>query len=418
MKSQLIGDMAVDIDADHNQLFLKGVIHVPVEEMRAINLDPKLGTFRFHVAIQVKTTTQGHLILAFPLHETYLYPEGSNSVDDRVVVPVQMLSVALASARGYLAALSGDFSGFDRQTAKLEALEKSLNRSIKEEKNSDARDAMKTQQEQLKLQLEAVPLERKQLESLSKEFSGMLGFTGEKELNLNDDLAAQKNALILKVKLSQLIPYLTGVELGGVRMRHDTKDGAAQNYLAIDVNAQLLDGIKVPPPDAKASPRKTMAKAPDLVIRLNQSMFESQALSDMEKKDMNPNVRELEMILKDDGLHVTGKWHALLFNVPFDALLEFIQTKPDIFEVRMRDMDVAGIDVEFLQKYVLETTKKRLDKSFKGICDFTYVQNDGSKKQALQVSVDPKKLVPAFDYLHLIDVDVRDSEFLMKIGRL
>jgi hypothetical protein len=35
----------------------------------------------------------------------------------------------------------------------------------------------------------------------------------------------------------------------------------------------------------------------------------------------------------------------------------------------------------------------------------------------LKVTVDPKALMPAFPNLHLVDVDVRDRNFLLKIGR-
>ena len=57
-------------------------------------------------------------------------------------------------------------------------------------------------------------------------------------------MGARKNAIILKIKISQLAPFLKGVELGGVRLIHDKKDGTGQNYLAVDINSQL----ELPPP--------------------------------------------------------------------------------------------------------------------------------------------------------------------------
>jgi hypothetical protein len=334
-----------------------------------------------------------------------------------VIIPVQMLSIALASARGYLAALSGDFTGFDRRTEKLNALLKSLDRSIELEKNSDARDDMKNQRETLRLQLAAIPLERKQLQSMAKEVESILGFTGEKELNLNDELGARKNALILKLKLSQLAPYLDGTELGGVRVLLDKKDGGGENYLAVDINSVLVDSgsiaLKKP-----TSTRTAMKKAPSLIMRMNQSLFESKALVETEKQDMGSNLRNMQFNLKDDGLHVSGEWHKLFFNVGFDTLVDFVTTGVDVFEIRVRKLDVAGIDLGFLRKFVLEAMKKRLDNTLKKICTFKYIGEEKDDSRALQVTIDPKALVPAFPDLHLVDVDVRDHEFLLKIGKI
>jgi hypothetical protein len=413
-----IKEMKVVLDPTKNQVFLRGKIQVPLEEMRAVNLDPKLGLFRFQVTIKPETSKGGHLILEFPLAESFFYPDSSkDSEHERVVIPVQMLSIALASARGYLAALSGDFTGFDRRTEKLDALLKALDHSIDTEKNSDAREDMKNQRETLKLQLAAIPLERKQLQSMSKEVESVLGFTGEKELNLNEELGARKNALILKLKLSQLAPYLDGTELGGVRVLLDKKDGGGQNYLAIDIDSQLVD-TEVVPPKAPASKRAGTKIAPSLIMRMNQSLFESKAVVETEQKDMGSNLRNMQFNLKDDGLHVSGEWHKLFISVGFDTLVDFVSTGPDVFEVRVRKLDVAGIDLGFLRKFVLESMKKRLDARMKGICKFKYIGEESDESRALQVSVDPKALVPAFPELHLVDVDVRDHEFLLKIGKI
>jgi hypothetical protein len=417
-KSELVKEMKIEIDPKLGQIFLRGKIQVPIEELRAVNLDPTLGVFRFQVTIKPKATRQGHLILDFPLDETFFYPDSSKDPEhERVIVPVQLLSLAIASARGYLAALSGDFSGFDRRTEKLTALIKALDRSIAEEKNKDARDDLKTQRDGLKLQLAAVPIERKQLETAAKEVGSILGFTGEKELNLNDELGAHKNALILKIKLSQLTPYLNGTEFGGVRTLFDKKDGNGQNYLAIDLNSDL-EVPPVPVSSSGKSARPGMKVAPALVMRLNQSLFESREVLDTEKKDMG-NIRNLNFQLKEDGLHVSGQWHTFfVINVPFDTVVDFVSTGADVFEVRLRDVAVAGIDLEFMSKFVLESMKKRLYQALKGICHFKYVGEEKDHSRALQVTVDPKALVPAFPDLHLVGVDVQDGEFLLKIGHI
>ena len=418
-KSQLIKDVKIELDPTHSQIFLRGRILVPTEEMRAVNLDPQLGVFRFQVTIKPETNKKGFLVLDFPLSETFFYPESSKDpTQDRVIIPVQLLSLALASTRGYLAALSGDFSGFDRRSDKLTALLKNLDRSIRTEKNVDALEELKNQRAALKLQVQAIPVERKQLQTLSKEVEHILGFTGEKELNFNEELAARRNALILKIKLAQLAPYLKGVDLAGIRILHDKKDGAGENYLAFDVDSQLNLT-----PSATAPPRSTFAPhaaglrtAPALIIRLNQSLFESTAIIDAEKEKMSSSIRNLTFNLSDDGLHVAGDWHKFFFTVPFDAVIDFVTTGTDVFEVRMRKLDVAGINLESLSSFVLESLKTRLDHALHGTCTFTYVGKEADNSRALQVNVDAKALVPAFPDLHLVDVDVRDQEFLLKIG--
>lgn len=417
VKSQMVQDLKVNIDADKDRVFLRGTTQVPVEELRAINLEPTLGAFKFQVAMHLSVTKQGHLVIEFPLNETYFYPADSkNPKRDRVIIPVQMLSIALASARGYLAALSGDFGGFDRRTRKLEALEKALDKSIAAEKNPDAKDDMKTEKESLRLQIAAIPLERKQLQNMAKELSSLMSFTGEKELSLNDELRAKRNALVLKIKLSQVTPYLDDIDLGGIRLRRDKKDGAGENYFVIDANADLKGAIPPPIVVASNSNRPPMKVAPSLIIRLNQALLESDAVIDSEKKEMGTNLHDFKMDLEDDGLHVSGKYKALLVSIPFDTVVDFVSTGPDVFEARVRDIEVAGIDVEFLSGFILEAVKRRLHQSLKGLCHFKYIGEEEDDARALQVTVDPKAIVPAFPDLHLINVDVRKREFLLKIG--
>jgi hypothetical protein len=411
-KSNLIKDMNIGLDSSNSQIFLRGKVNIPLEEMRAINLDPNLGAFKFQVTIKPEVTKRGHLILDFPLSETFFYPAASKDpVHERIIIPVQLLSVVLASARGYLAALSGDFSGFDRRTDKVKALISSLEHSIAREKNGDAKAELKNQLAAQRLQLEAIPIERTQLQTVSKELEHLMGFTGEKELNLNSDLGARKNALILKINLDQLAPYLKGVEMGGVRIVHDKKDGNGENFLAIDVNSELEGPAPSVAPRAP-SDRPPMKVAPFLIMRLNQSLFESEALVDAEKKDMGSKLKNVNFNLRDDGLHVSGSWHTFLFlSIPFDVAVDFVSTGVDVFEVRLGKLDVAGIDFDFMSKFVLDSIRKRLDKTLKKICIFKDIPH------GLQVTVDPKALVPAVPDLHLVAVDVRDREFLLKIGR-
>jgi hypothetical protein len=416
VKSNLVKETRVELDPEQGQISLRGKLQVPTEELRAVNLDPSLGAFRFQITIKPEVTKNGYFILEFPLAETFFYPADSkNPRRDRVIIPVQMLSLALASVRGYLAALSGDFSGFDRRTASLSAEMKEISRQISHEKNSDKHEALNTQKESLRLQLAAVPIERKQLETVAKEVEHILGFTGEKELNLNDDLGARRNALILKIRLSQLVPYLNGVDLGGLRIVHDKKDGAGENFLAIDINSSLA--APLPLRASGSVPHGVLKVAPSLIVRLNQSLFESEALVNAEKKAVASKVRDLDIQLKDDGLHVTGGWKTFLFTLPFDTIVDFVSVGSDVFEIRIREMKVAGLGLTFMTKFILDAIKNRLDHALNGMCAFAYVGEEKDQSRAIQVTVKPEKLVPAFPNLHLIEVAVRDREFLLKLGQ-
>ena len=416
-KSNMFKEVKIELDPTTGQIFLRGKVLIPVEEMRTINLDPQLGIFRFQLTIKPEITKEGYLILDFPLSETFFYPASSkNPKQDRVIVPVQMLSMALASTRGYLAALSGDFSSFDRQTIKLTALMKDLNHSITREKNTDALDDLKNQRESLRLKLDAVPVERKQLQSLSKEFEHLLGFTGEKELNINNEISARNNALILKLKLSQLAPFLKDSELGGIRIRHDQKDGAGENYFIIDVNSLITKPL---PPISSTAPaiRAGMKIAPSVIMRLNQTLLESTPIIEAENS-VGSKAKNINAELKEDGIHISGDYKVFLFiSAHFDTVVDFVFTSTDIFEVRLRKLDVAGIDFEFMAKTVLTTMEKKLDHALKGICTFKYMGKASDTSRVLQVQVNHQALMPAFPELHLVGIDVREREFLLKIGK-
>jgi hypothetical protein len=418
VKSQMFRDAKIELDPKNGDVILRGVVNVPVEELRAVNLDQGLGSFRFQVTIQPKTTKKGHLVLIFPLDQTFFYPADSKDPEhDRVIVPVQLLSVALASARGYLAALSGDFSSFDRRSRRLQGQIEQLDREIKETKNADAAAELKNDRNGLMLQLEAIPIERRQMQAVAKTFEKMIGFAGEKEISLNDELSSRRNALVLRIPLSQLAPYLVGIELGGVRIIHDAKDGQGENFLAIDADAHLA--VRIPPPIVSAgSARKGDKTAPSVIVRLNQSLFESADVVAAEARGMDPRIRNFALELKEDGLHVSGEWRALhLIAVPFDTIIDFVWMAPDVFEMRVREFEIAGIDLKMLTKIVLEAVKKRLDVSLKGICAFQYVGEEQDRSRAMRVTVNMPALLPAFPDLRLTGIVTRDKELLLKAGR-
>lgn len=425
LKTSFLKDVKLALDPKLNRIIMAGLLQVPVEELKAVNLDPKLGAFRFRVAIQAKATNKGYLILSFPLNETYFYPaDTKGAYEDRIFVPVQMLSLAIASLRGYFAALSGDFSSLDREKVKYEALIRDLDRSIKHETNADALDALQTERASLKLKLQALPIERKQLTILGKEFGSMMQFAGEKDINLNDEFAARKNAVMLKLDLQKFTPYLKGVELGGIRILHDDHDGLkGENYFSVDINAHSstnggqIIGLKMPKP---SDDQEGLDVAPSAMVRVNQALFESDMIVSAEKKSMGSMLTDLKMELTNDGVHVTGKYHKLIFTIPFDTTvdLDSSETSFDQFDIAVRSIKVLGIDLDFLTGYVLEAMKTRLDQTLKGMCSFEYIpslKKDHSK--ALRVTMDPAKLIPALPDLHVVDVDVRDRVFIFKVGR-
>lgn len=418
--SSLLKDLKIELDPQNAQMFLHGTLQIPLDDMRALNLDPKLSAYKFQLTIRPEATKEGHLILEFPLNETFFYPAYSKHPKrDRVIVPTQMLSLALASARGYFAALSGDFSEFDRRTAKLTSLIKALDHSIATEKNPDALDEMKTERDSLKLKLAAIPLERKQMAGLSKEVATMMAFTGEKELNLNDEFAARKNALILKLNIGKFVPYLDGVMLGGIRIVHDKKDGPqGENYFSVDINANL----HVTPADLQVAHHhgEGLKTPPAAMIRINEALFESDVVLNAEKKAMGSNLQDLKIEMKQDGLHVSGKYKKYFLSIPFDTIVDFdtAEDEKDAFDISVRDIDVAGIDLEFMTGFILEALKYRLDRSLHGICTFEYIGEQKDDSRALRVHVVPEKLIPALPGLHLVDVEVRDREFLLKVGKL
>ncbi|HXT01872.1 MAG TPA: hypothetical protein VN915_14450 [Elusimicrobiota bacterium] len=418
VKSDMFKDVSIALDASSGTIALRGIVKVPVEELRAINLDEKLSSFRFQVTIKPKTTKKGHLVLIFPLDQTYFYPaESKDPEHERVIVPVQLLSVALASARGYLAALSGDFSGFDKQERRLKGQIAELDHELKKAAPADVQ-GLKDDREAARLQLEAIPIERRQMQEVAKAFENMVGFAGEKELNLNDELGSRRNALVLRIPLSQFAPYLVGIDLGGVRILHDSKDGGGQNYLGIDVNAQLAVA-PAPPVFSTATAREPLKIAPYVVIRLNQALFESTEVLASEQKSMGSQMRSFALKFHDDGLHVRGEWKSpLLVHIPFRTVIDFVWTAPDQFELRVRRVKVAGLDIEAVSGLILELAKKRLADSMKGICTFQYVGEERDGSRALRVNVDMHALIPAFPLLHLTGIDTRDNELLLKTGRL
>jgi hypothetical protein len=415
-KTSLFRNLRINLDPVSDKMYLLGDLQIPLEELQTVRMDRRLGLFKFQLTIKPTATANGHLLLEFPLAETYIYQADSKDPNrDRVVIPVQLLSLALASARGYLAALSGDFSIFERQTAKLQAAKKEVKKSLATEKDPDAVADLRNRRKLLDLQLQEIPLQQARLERTGRSLSKILGFAGEKEFNINNEIEARENALLLKLKLGQIVPYLKDIELGGVRIYHNKKDGKGDDYLIIDVASALAEPVETLP-RSKRPPRAGLAIAPALQIRLNEKVLSSRAVVEAEKTKMSSRIREFSVSLQDDGIHVSGKYHKFFINFPFDTIVDVASTGPDVFEVRLRSLSVLGMDLRFLTSYAMDALKERFDKTLAGICTFEYL-GDRNATKVLRVTVEPKKLVPAFPDLHLVDVDVAHREFILRVGR-
>lgn len=415
-KSDMLKNLVVKLDHKTQKIFLHGDFQLPLDDIRAVGMDKHLGDFKFQLSILPKMSPQKHLVLEFPISETYFYQANSRNPNrDRVVIPVQLLSLGLAATRGYLAALSGDFSTFDRKAAKNRALLQGVKKLLATEKNPDAIEYLTNEKKSLELTIASIELERVQFARTSKTLNSIFAFTGEKEFNLNNEIMAQKNSVMLKLKLSKLVPYLKDIELGGIRLGNNNPTGEGERYLIFDVHTLVTEKPKV----YKRPPYRTdnAGLAPSLMIRLHQSLFKSKMVVTKEKEKMSSDIKDFEILFQDDGIHIKGKMKKFFVTVPFDGLVDFISTGPDTFQVRLRELEVMRMDFKFLTPLALKAVKKRLKKALSGIGTYRYLGNlDHSR--VLEVTIDPKKLVPAYPDFHLVGLDVRDKNFVLKIGRV
>lgn len=397
-------------------MFLHGDFQLPLDDIRAIGIERNLATFKFQLSILPKISRRKNLILEFPISETYFYQANSkNPKRDRVVIPVQLLSLGLAATRGYLAALSGDFSSFDRKAAKYKALLRGVKQSIATEKNMDALEVLKSERKSLELQIASTELERENFARTAKTLNTIFAFSGEKEFNLNNEIKARGNAVMLKLKLGKLVPYLKDIELGDIRIGNNNQDNTGENFLIFDINTQVTEE----PPKVARKPRQPVhyKVPPSLMIRLTQDLFTSKMMLEKEKEKMSSSVKDFKIRFKNGGIHISGKMKKFFMDIPFEGLVDFVSTGPDVFEVRLRELEVMKVDLKFLTPLVLTAVKSRLKKALKGICTYQYLGNKDHSR-VLQVTIKPEKLIPALPGFHLVGVDVRDRSFMLKIGKI
>ena len=397
-------------------MIAKGVFQVPFEDYEGLGIDPKMAQFNFQMAIKPSINDEGYLVLEFPINETYFYQRQSkNKKRDRVVIPVQLISLGIASTRNYLSALSGDFSVFERKEQKLQALRRGLVETLKTEENPDARRVLEVKKRTIELDLESNALKRSQFEQTNQTLSNIMGLVGENEFNLNNKVKALENTIFLKLRINSFVPYLKGIELGAIRVQHKDRDGRGEHYFAMDVHSPLAEGKIARDRDLQL-PKRKLEVPPSILVRLNEELFLSDSLVSSKKQKMGDTIRDFKLSFESDGLHAKGKVKKWFFTIPFDSIVDFVSTEPDIFEIRIRRLTALGMNLKFLTRFALNAVQSRLDAMLNGVCTFEYL---GTKEEtkALRAVVQTEKLIPAFPNLHLMDIDISNGAFLLRLGR-
>lgn len=410
-KSDLVRNLKIKLDPNSKKMFLHGIFQLPLDDIRAVGIERSLADFKFQLSILPGISRHKHLVLEFPISETYFYQANSkNPARDRVVIPVQLLSLGLAATRGYLAALSGDFSTFDRKSAKFKALLKGVKQSISAEKNPDALAVLMNKKKSLELQITSIELERENFARTAKTLNSIFAFTGEKEFNFNNEIRAQGNTIMLKLKLSKIVPYLKDIELADIRIGNSNPNNSGENFLIFDINTLVTEA---PPKVTKVARKAINYKVPPaLMVRLNQDLFTSKLIT-----QKSTDIKDFKIRFKSSGLHISGKVRKFFIDIPFEGLVDFVSTGPDVFEVRLRKLKALNLDFKFLTPLALTAFKNRFKKALNGIGTYKYLGNQDHSR-VLQITIEPKKLIPAFPDFHLIDVDIRDRNFMLKIGRI
>lgn len=415
-KSNLIRELKIKLDPVTKKMFLHGDFQLPLDDMRAIGIERNLANFKFQLSILPKISRRKHLILEFPISETYFYQANSkNPKRDRVVIPVQLLSLGIAATRGYLAALSGDFSTFDRKTAKLNALLKGVKMTLKTEKNPDAVEVLTSEKKSLELQIASTELERDNFKRTSKTLNSIFAFSGEKDFNLNNEIKARGNAVMLKLRLSKLVPYLKDIELGNIRIGNSNPNNSGENFLIFDINTFVTEA---PKNVVKVARKPINYKVPpSLMILLNQDLFASKMMIESEKTKMSSDLKDFKIRFKSGGIHISGKVNKFWMDIPFEGLVDFVSTGPDVFEVHLRKLKALNIDFKFLTPLALAAVESRFKKALQGVGSYKYLGKQDHSR-VLQITIKPEKLIPALPDFHLVGVDVRDRNFMLKIGRI
>jgi hypothetical protein len=433
LKNRIVEELAVHFLPDSHEIQISGLLRIPDEDMRSMNLDPGQGDFRFESVVKPGVLNES-LSLEFLPHRNFFYPaKARNKEAAKIEVPVHMLSLALASTRGYLEALSGNFSSFDRRKKTLALQLAKLEKESGREKDPLAREQRKADREALELKIRSVDNDRRQLELLKEEMKFILDSAQEQNVKISDEIAAKDNTVYLRLSLAQLVPYLKNISLEGIRVLHDKKDGCGQNYLAIDIRSRLAGNVPAPF-EIHPSNRPGMAVAPSVSLRLNQSVLESRDVKEAESAVEKAGVSGLKVELKNDGIHFSGKKSFLLMHPEFAAVLNFRYHDVDEFDIELArpeiNMGFGPVQIFNLVSFgglnrMVENKASDLAAAYiQGIlqdrfgsaCRIARVEEDNAA--ALRVHLDGEKLFPAGVDMHLVGLSISERELTLKMGKV
>ena len=200
-----------------NRIVLRGTISLPRDLLAENGLEAELGRISFQSALRVRVSKKGYFAFIFPRDATSLWPASISrpGSDQRVRLPVEFLDIALAQVRCYLAALSGDFSSFERRDAHI-AGELREERAKLGAAEGLEREKLEISVEELELKRRSNHLKLKRLKILAREQDSLVSFLSEREIDLNSSLKGSNNAIMIALEFQDMFPFLYEVGVGGV----------------------------------------------------------------------------------------------------------------------------------------------------------------------------------------------------------
>lgn len=153
-------------------------------------------------------------------------------------------------------------------------------------------------------------------------------------------------------------------------------------------------------------------KHPDVAIRIDQALLETQAVRDAEREAVAGKLKELQLGIKDDGLHIKAKYPILIIgSIDFEAVVTFVWVAPNVFEARLHQIKVFSVD---LTRMVLSSVQADLSEALKGVCSFQRLGAAPDGSQVLRVTTDMKAMLPALPALQLSGITTRDKVLILK----
>ncbi|MBI3550913.1 MAG: hypothetical protein HY077_00220 [Elusimicrobia bacterium] len=169
---------------------------------------------------------------------------------------------------------------------------------------------------------------------------------------------------------------------------------------------------------------------PDLVLRLNQELFETQGVQealDAGKRRLDPGFHDAFLDFRNDGIHLKFTQSLLWKEFEFDIILRLLWTGRNTFEAHLQKFDVSGKLLLFHFKVDLKTLKAQLFQFFKlniqvvllDAIDLKYVGNTADQSLVFRGTVNVGKLVPlpAAADLDLSGIQTQDRLLVLELAR-